>query len=267
MRRTIKFDKNEKNSSFAKEIALNKKKDNQNLADKYQKNNVILNKETYNLIKAQGKIDNEGAKFSHNSFNLKNKRYSNNEDNCLYGSEKESLLESYRFINSRKIKISHHIYFESIYHSDNFYIIKKKAENKKIRKNVENPYLILQNFGEKIEQNLNKFIETIREERKNFIIAQRQENKNFIKELINAQRQENKNFIKELINAQRQENKNFLIAQRQENKNFLIAQRQENKKFIKEFLIAQRQENNRLIIGLAKIMRDKVNMNDFKLEK
>ena len=226
MRRTIKFDKNEKNSSFAKEIALNKKKDNQNLADKYQKNNVILNKETYNLIKAQGKIDNEGAKFSHNNVNLKNKRYSNNEDNCLYGSEKESLLESYRFINSRKIKISHHIYFESIYHSDNFNIIKKKAENKIIRKNMENPYLILQNFGEKIEQNLNKFIETIREERKNFI-----------------------------------------IAQRRENKNFLIAQRQENKKFIKEFLIAQRQENNRLIIGLAKIMRDKVNMNDFKLEK
>ena len=252
MRRTIKVDKNEKNSAFAKEKTLNKKKDNQNLADKYQKNNVILNKETYNLIKAQGKIDNEGAKFSRNNVNLKNKRYSNNEDNCLYGSEKESLLESYRFINSRKIKISHHIYFESIYHSDNFNIIKKKAENKKIRKNMENPYLILQNFGEKIEQNLNKFIETIREERKNFIIAQRQENKNF---------------IKELINAQRQENKNFLIAQRQENKNFLIAQRQENKKFIKEFLIAQRQENNRLIIGLAKIMRDKVNMNDFKLEK
>ena len=252
MRRTIKVDKNEKNSAFAKEITLNKKKDNQNLVDKYQKNNVILNKETYNLIKAQGKIDNEGAKFSRNNVNLKNKRYSNNEDNCLYGSEKESLLESYRFINSRKIKISHHIYFESIYHSDNFNIIKKKAENKKIRKNMENPYLILQNFGEKIEQNLNKFIETIREERKNFIIAQRQENKNF---------------IKELINAQRQENKNFLIAQRQENKNFLIAQRQENKKFIKEFLIAQRQENNRLIIGLAKIMRDKVNMNDFKLEK
>ena len=252
MRRTIKVDKNEKNSAFAKEIALNKKKDNQNLADKYQKNNVILNKETYNLIKAQGKIDNEGAKFSRNNVNLKNKRYSNNEDNSLYGSEKEGLLESYRFINSRKIKISHHIYFESIYYSDNFNIIKKKAENKKIRKNMENPYLILQNFGEKIEQNLNKFIETIREERKNFIIAQRRENKNF---------------IKELINAQRQENKNFLIAQRQENKNFLIAQRQENKKFIKEFLIAQRQENNRLIIGLAKIMRDKVNMNDFKLEK
>ena len=252
MRRTIKVDKNEKNSAFAKEKTLNKKKDNQNLADKYQKNNVILNKETYNLIKAQGKIDNEGAKFSRNNVNLKNKRYSNNEDNCLYGSEKESLLESYRFINSGKIKISHHIYFESIYHSDNFYIIKKKAENKKIRKNMENPILILQNFGEKIEQNLNKFIETIREERKNFIIAQRRENKNF---------------IKELINAQRQENKNFMNAQRQENKNFLIAQRQENKKFIKEFLIAQRQENNRLIIGLAKIMRDKVNMNDFKLEK
>ena len=237
MRRTIKVDKNEKNSAFAKEKTLNKKKDNQNLADKYQKNNVILNKETYNLIKAQGKIDNEGAKFSHNNVNLENKRYSNNEDNSLYGSEKEGLLESYRFINSRKIKISHHIYFESIYHSDNFNIIKKKAENKKIRKNMENPYLILQNFGEKIEQNLNKFIETIREERKNFIIAQRQENKN------------------------------FMNAQRQENKNFIIAQRQENKKFIKEFLIAQRQENNRLIIGLAKIMRDKVNMNDFKLEK
>ena len=215
MRRTIKFDKNEKNSSFAKEIALNKKKDNQNLADKYQKNNVILNKETYNLIKAQGKIDNEGAKFSRNNVNLKNKRYSNNEDNSLYGSEKEGLLESYRFINSIRIKISHHKYFESIYYSDNFNIIKKKAENKKIRKNMENPYLILQNFGEKIEQNLNKFIETMREERKNFIIAQRQENKNFIK----------------------------------------------------EFLIAQRQENNRLIIGLAKIMRDKVNINDFKLEK
>ena len=252
MRRTIKVDKNEKNSAFAKEKTLNKKKDNQNLAFKYHKNNVILNKETYNLIKAQGKIDNEGAKFSRNNVNLKNKRYSNNEDNSLYGSEKEGLLESYRFINSRKIKISHHIYFESIYYSDNFNIIKKKAENKKIRKNMENPYLILQNFGEKIEQNLNKFIETIREERKNFIIAQRQENKNF---------------IKELINAQRQENKNFMNAQRQENKNFLIAQRQENKKFIKEFLIAQRQENNRLIIGLAKIMRDKVNMNDFKLEK
>ena len=105
MRRTIKFDKNEKNSAFAKEKTLNQKKDNQNLADKYQNNNVILNKETYNLIKAQGKIDNEGAKFSHNNVNLENKRYSNNEDNCLYGSEKESLLESYRFINSGKIKL------------------------------------------------------------------------------------------------------------------------------------------------------------------
>ena len=34
---------------------------------------------------------------------------------------------------------------------------------------MENPYLTLQNFGEKIEQNLNKFIETIREERKNAV--------------------------------------------------------------------------------------------------
>ena len=44
----IKVDKNEKNYTFSKGATLKIKKVNQNIADKYQKNNVNLNKEKYN---------------------------------------------------------------------------------------------------------------------------------------------------------------------------------------------------------------------------
>ena len=213
MRRTINVDKNEKNSAFAKEKTLNQKKDNQNLADKYQNNNVILNKETFNMIREQGNIGDEGAKFSYiqdnsnfyannnddfhfikkespknNNPYLDNKRYGSNGYYSKNNSEKES-FESYDPQNSRKKQTLNRSYFETIQNSDTYDIIKKKeAEHKKFGMIMENQNLFIERFGEKIEQNLNKFAEAIRGDIQNSINAQRQENKNFVNELLVAQR-------------------------------------------------------------------------------
>ena len=213
-------------SPMFKGTNLNFANKNKHLANNPSKRNIILKKETWQIIQTGGtkvnkrneifhipdnrklfrQTTNNGKKIDEKiEFPKKNniKSYENNGNGSCHNSEKEGSqkidLNGHR--NSRNQNTSHHKNFETIQYSDNFESNKNKKAIEEMKKTLGEIGFIMYYLWEKIDNSMEKFFQSM----------------------------QNQNNI-----------------------------------FISEFFKKQRIENNLFIIRFAKTMGYKINMEDFK---
>ena len=196
-------------SPMFKGTNLNFANKNKHLANNPPKRNIILKKETWQIIQTGGtkvnkrneifhipdnrklfrQTTNNGKKIDEKiEFPKKNniKSYENNGNGSCHNSEKEGSqkidLNGHR--NSRNQNTSHHKNFETIQYSDNFESNKNKKAIEEMKKTLGEIGFIMYYLWEKIDNSMEKFFQSMQNQ-----------NNTFISEFFKKQRIENNLFI------------------------------------------------------------------------